>query len=404
MAVVMLSSCIEKEPFFTAGEDDAPRILNTDIPEWVNGEPGQLASIERTTNFTFTLIVTPVHYTTVVWNIDGKDVAEGTEVNIPLLAGNHLGKVTVTTTKGLQTSRTFTVAVRPAEGDPILENIEANRLTAPGQTVALQGAGLGNVEKVFLDETEASVTKVTPGKIDITVPASIANGVYSVILQDDSGTRYGGVYAVTGEDGTRYSNYTLTVSNAPFVTEASFRCKSGGNATATGINLDRVSTITVGGKDAAIVSKNATTLVFTCPELESGSYDITATCADGAVMFAGAEKGTMVVTSEVTLWEGSFNVTWGTPFDLLKEQFPTLVSAGTIVRAYVTGNGQGSMTTSWWNNILTGLGDPDRGDIAISGDMVLEYTLTEYSMQLMNEQNGAFFVGDGYTIKMITAE
>ena len=110
------------------------------------------------------------------------------------------------------------------------------------------------------------------------------------------------------------------------------------------------------------------------------------------------------VVQEEVLWEGSFNVTWGTPFDALKDQFPSLVQAGSIVRAYVSGNGQGAMTTAWWNNILTGKGDPERGDIMISGDMVLEYELTDLSMQLMNDQNGVLFVGDGYTIKKITVE
>lgn len=62
------------------------------------------------------------------------------------------------------------------------------------------------------------------------------------------------------------------------------------------------------------------------------------------------------------------------------------------------------MATGWWSNILTGLQDPDRGDIMISGTMVLEFVLTDSSMQLMNEQDGAIFVGDGYTITKITKE
>ena len=78
--------------------------------------------------------------------------------------------------------------------------------------------------------------------------------------------------------------------------------------------------------------------------------------------------------------------------------------SGDIVRAYVTGEGQGTMTTAWWNNILTGKGDPERGDIAINGSMVLEFALTDYSIELMNEQDGAIFVGDGYTITKITKE
>ena len=62
------------------------------------------------------------------------------------------------------------------------------------------------------------------------------------------------------------------------------------------------------------------------------------------------------------------------------------------------------MTSAWWNNILTGKADPERGDIMISGSMKLEFVLTDLSMQLMTEQDGALFVGDGYTITKITKE
>ena len=38
----------------------------------------------------------------------------------------------------------------------------------------------------------------------------------------------------------------------------------------------------------------------------------------------------------------------------------------------------------------------------ISGSMVLEFTLTDLSMEMMNEQDGALLVGNGYTITEIT--
>ena len=77
---------------------------------------------------------------------------------------------------------------------------------------------------------------------------------------------------------------------------------------------------------------------------------------------------------------------------------------GTILRAYVSGNGQGTATTAWWNNILTGKSDPERGDIMISGDQMLEYVMTDFSIELMKQQDGFLFVGDGYTLKRITVE
>ena len=147
-----------------------------------------------------------------------------------------------------------------------------------------------------------------------------------------------------------------------------------------GTNMDKVVKITIGDKEAAatFVPNNGNDYIeYTVPS---------------------------DLTEETTLWEGSFDVTWDTPFDLLKDQFKDLVQSGDIVRAYVTGEGQGTMTTAWWNNILTGKGDPERGDITISGSMVLEFELTDYSIQLINEQDGVLFVGDGYTITKITKE
>ena len=107
---------------------------------------------------------------------------------------------------------------------------------------------------------------------------------------------------------------------------------------------------------------------------------------------------------ENTLWEGEFSVTWGTPFEVLKDTFLSKVKAGTILRVYVDGNGQGTATTAWWNNILTGKADPERGDIMVTGPATWEFELTDLSIQLLTEQNGFLLVGDGYTVKKVTIE
>ncbi len=176
-----------------------------------------------------------------------------------------------------------------------------------------------------------------------------------------------------------------------------------------GTNMDKVVKITIGDKEAAatFVPNNGYDYIeYTVPsDLALGTYRITLTDSDGNVY--GGDKIEVceeLPVSEETLWEGSFDVTWATPFTALQTQFKDLVQSGDIVRAYVTGEGQGTMTTAWWNNILTGESDPNRGDIAISGSMVLEFTLTDLSIELINEQDGAIFVGDGYTITKITKE
>ena len=302
-----LSSCSsDDEPYFTVSEDDDPRILNTDLAD---------SKIDRKTNYKLEIKVTPVHYTTVTWLLDGNQIAEGNTIDQPLPLGNHELKIVATTTKGKTTSRTLKVTVIPAADDPALGTNAVELWVAPGA------------------ET--------------------------------------------------------TIHN----------CK----------NLGTVTKVMVGGKEVAFeVLEEGTALKLTAPTgLENGDYDITLVDGNG-VQFPG---GTIKVTTEPrpsmenTLWEGEFSVTWGTPFDALRETFLSKVKAGTILRVYVDGKGQGTAATNWWNNILTGKGgDIERGDFMVDGPATWKFELTDLSIKLLTEQDGFLLVGDGYTVKKVTIE
>lgn len=301
-----LSSCSsDDEPYFTVSEDDDPRILNTDLAD---------SKIDRKTNYKMEIKVTPVHYTTVTWLLDGNQIAEGTTIDKPLPIGNHELKIVATTTKGKSTSRTLKVTVTPAADDPALGTNASELWVAPGAETTIH------------------------------------------------------------------------------------KCK----------NLGIVAKVMVGGKDVAFeVLEEGTALKLTAPTgLENGDYDITLVDGEGN-QFPG---GTIKVTTEprpsmeTTLWEGEFAVTWDTPFKDLKDTFLSKVKAGTILRVYVDGKGQGTAATSWWNNILTGKGDPERGDIPVDGPATWKFELTDLSIQLLTEQQGLFIVGDGYTVKKVTIE
>lgn len=173
-------------------------------------------------------------------------------------------------------------------------------------------------------------------------------------------------------------------------------------------NLGTVAKVLVGGKEVAFeVLEEGTALKLTAPTgLENGDYDITLVDGEGNQFPCGTIKVTTEArpSMENTIWEGEFAVTWGTPFDALKDTFLSKVKAGTILRVYVDGNGQGTATTSWWNNLLTGKSDPERGDIMVDGPAKWEFELTDLSIQLLTEQNGLLIVGDGYTVKKVTIE
>lgn len=301
-----LSSCSsDDEPYFTVSEDDNPRILNTDLAD---------SKIDRKTNYKLEIKVTPVHYTTVTWLLDGKQIAEGNTIDQTLPLGDHELKIVATTTKNKTTSRTLKVTVTPAADDPALG-------------------------------TNASELWVAPGA-------------------------------------------ETTIHN----------CK----------NLGTVTKVMVGGKEVAFeVLEEGTALKLTTPTgLENGDYDITLVDGEGNQFSGGKIKVTTEPrpSMENTLWEGEFSVTWGTPFDALKDTFLSKVKAGTILRVYVDGKGQGTAATSWWNNILTGKGDPERGDIPVDGPATWKFELTDLSIQLLTEQQGLFIVGDGYTVKKVTIE
>ena len=301
-----LSSCSsDDEPYFTASEDDNPRILNTDLAD---------SKIDRKTNYKLEIKVTPAHYTTVTWLLDGNPIAEGNTIDQALPVGEHELKIVATTTKGKSTSRTLKVTVTPAADDPALGTNASELWVAPGAETTIHNCkNLGTVTKVMVGGKEVDFKVLEEGKaLKLTTPTGLENGDYDITLVDGS--------------GVQFPCGTIKVTTEPR------------------------------------------------PSMEN------------------------------TLWEGEFAVTWGTPFDALKDTFLSKVKVGTILRVYVDGNGQGTAATSWWSNILTGKKDPERGDIMVNGPATWEFVLTDLSIQLLTEQDGFLLVGDGYTVKKVTIE
>lgn len=172
--------------------------------------------------------------------------------------------------------------------------------------------------------------------------------------------------------------------------------------------VDHVQKVLIAGKEAAFeVLDEGKALKVTAPsDLANGDYDITLVDGSGVEFPCGKIKVTTEPrpSMETTLWEGEFAVTWGTPFEALKDTFLSKVKVGTILRVYVDGKGQGTATTASWQNILTGKKDDERGDIPVDGPATWKFELTDYSIQLLKEQWGLLLVGDGYTVKKVTIE
>lgn len=189
-----LSSCSsDDEPYFTASEDDNPRILNTDLAD---------SKIDRKTNYKLEIKVTPVHYTTVTWLLDGTKIAEGTTIDQLLPIGNHELKIVATTTKGKTTSRTLNVTVTPAADDPVL-GTNANELwVAPGAETTIHNCkNLGTVIKVMVGGKKVAFKILEEGTaMKLTAPADLENGDYAITLVDGDGVEFpGGTIKVTSE-------------------------------------------------------------------------------------------------------------------------------------------------------------------------------------------------------------
>lgn len=189
-----LSSCSsDDEPYFTASEDDDPRILNTDLAD---------SKIDRKTNYKLEIKVTPVHYTTVTWLLDGNQIAEGNTIDQALPVGEHELKIVATTTKGKSTSRTLKVTVTPAADDPALGTNASELWVAPGSETTIHNCkNLGTVTKVMVGGKEVAFEILEEGTaMKLTAPADLENGDYAITLVDGDGVEFpGGTIKVTSE-------------------------------------------------------------------------------------------------------------------------------------------------------------------------------------------------------------
>lgn len=317
VAAVAFNSCsLDNTPFITAGEDDYPRILNTELEETSGGKPSKLPTIDRSQNFTFEAIVTPTQFTTVSWFIDDELVHEGTKIDMPMLAGDYEVKIVATTTKGLSTYRNCTLKVITLEGDPTLAAGAKNLWCQTSTVKTINGNNLNGITEVYINGVKCDGVVADDATVTFVVPA-LPDGDYQMVVV---------------KDGVKYGMGKVTVNAEPFKED----------------------------------------------------------------------------TAEKVLWEGDWAVTWGTPFNALQEKAKTWFAdgtwkAGTTIRVYVSGNGQGTVATAWWNNPFTGIdGEANRGDVAISGDQVLEFTFTDVSGPKITAEDGMLIIGDGYSISKIT--
>ena len=432
-----VSCSSDDDPFFTATENDAPRILNTDLPEGSGGEPGVIKTIPRTENFTFEVMVTPVHYTTVTWFIDDVQAAEGLEIDVPVLAGDHIVKIVATTTKGLSTSRTCKLIVQPVEGDPALATDAKSRWLTIGTTKTIDCANATSVKKVFIGTQQAANVSFADGKLTFDVP-TMPEGQYSLVIEDESGTRYGcGLFTVSTEA------YVDPGIKETVLWEGS--CDVNWGESNVNISAEQLADVPVGatirleyeiidmpeGYHALRITTpwwgdNADDQIVAQFDLTADTpnpFEFTYTEANKAIV---DERGGMLIVgygyrltkvisvegvapSETTLWQGSIDINWGESNVLLSSEEMADVPVGSTISVYYDiidmpeGYHALRITTPWW-------GDNADDQIVAQFDLTtdtpnpFEFTYTEANKAIVDERGGMLLVGYGYKLTKITAK
>ncbi|MDR0893673.1 MAG: hypothetical protein LBN24_13875 [Mediterranea sp.] len=403
-----LSACSDEQPFATISPDDEPHILDPTFPDRTNGQLATFANISRDANLTMDLTVTPAEYTTVTWYIDGEELPSGTdsdkELDIFLMAGTYNLRIVATTVAGKSTSREGLVLVNPLADDPQATTVGFERTVAPGERARLYGSNLANVKGLLIGSTPATDLSYVEDEggnyIEYTIPDGLPDGTYRLVLQDTAGNEYGADPVTVTSNATVLSGGNRATSNASW--------------TLTGINLDQVATLTIGGQTVSEFSEQtATSLTLTCPKLEDGDYQMTGTTKGGtSIQFlSGSTMATEIavtISTERTLWQGHHYVSWDLPdgdpnktFNLIpKDEFASM-TPGTILKITYSIEPSAEYhqlqpATGWWTNLV------DKIEFQEGGTYELE--LTQEMLDLIQEQDGFLCVGHGYYVDLVTVK
>lgn len=402
LAVTAFAACTEKETFSTASGDDYPRIIDPVFPDWTDGVKPVVANISRDADFSMTLTVTPADYCTVRWYLDGEIVGEGKEIELGLMAGTYDFKVEVSTEAGYSTSREGLVQVNPLDGDPWADKISFERITAPGAAAVLYGNNLEKVSRIVIGSHTVTEPTLIEGGLSYTVPADLEDGTYRIILVDTEGNEFGGDL--------------LTVSSDVLITSGAGRTGAGKEWVMTGINMNKIASLTIGNqKVTEFSSRTPTEIVLTCPELEVGEYILTGTASDGSAVMFYSESGnttetTVILSSLTVLWEGHHYVSWDLPddnpnkkFDLIKKDVFATIKAGSVLSIHYSLEPdaeyhQIQTDTAWWTEL------PGTAKTDLTEDGIHAITLTREALDLIQAQDGFICVGHGYYVDRVTVE
>lgn len=416
---ITLISCSDNEAYFTANENDAPRILNTDIPETSAGARAALPSISRDNNFKFDVIVTPAEYTTVTWFVDGEKVFEGKSIDYPIIAGIHDVDIVATTTKGKSTKRLCTLEVIALDTDPNLASDKKSRWYNPGATVTVSGTNLDGVIELLLGGMKVENFSNNGNSISFTVP-ELAEGDYNMILVTKD-MKYGcgkgkvtqekyvdpGVQIVTlwtGDVNINWgdSNVQLhdELANVPAgakivfhyeMIAADYHCIRVTNNDWTKDILPQVDNINDTNPESFEIEYTADAKAIadeSCMLITGFGYKLTSVTAE-----IGAPAETVV-------WEGETTINWGDSNVSITPELLEGAVGKTISLYYDVPEAEYHamrICGPWWDGDLVA-----QFDITGETPNPYEFEYTDGMKAIVDEQGGMLIVGFGYTLTKVT--
>lgn len=440
VAMTALTACSSNDdPFTAASANDDPRFLR---PSALESALTTSESVLRTENFQMEVLVIPVDYTQVQWIENGTVIAEGTTIDQKFATGTHTIEVLATTTAGKTTHRFVELTVKPLDTDPTLAADAKSRWFTPGTSKTISGENIDNVTAVYVGGVQAADFNNQNGKLTFTIP-QVSLGQQLIEVETPEGKFSCGFANVTNEQWVEPASVTLTLWQGEAAVTWSAAFDGIKEKTKDYINMGifaeghilriYVSANTGNAQGAATTAwwNNFTT----CLDGEANRGDVAIsgdqvleyTFTQAGINKLAAEDGLLCVgdgytvkkitiekpAGETTIWTGEHLVTWSAPFNALQSESVKLINYGTfaegkILRIYTTAaedGAQGAATTAWWNNFTTGLdGEANRGDIAISGDQVLEYTFSQAGLNKLAAEDGLLVVGNGYKVTKVTIE
>lgn len=401
ISLLTFLSCSDKEPFSSVGPDDNPRILSPSFPDRSNGELAVFSNILRDTEFTMDVVATPSEWVTVTWYIDGEEAGTGTSITRQLSAGTYNLRIVATIPSGKSTTREGLIVVRALDEDPWATTVSYERIVAPGTEACLFGDNLQMVKSIIIGGHNVETAyDETEDRLTYTLPEDIASGKYRIELVDAEGNTFGGD--------------CINVTSDALVTDGEWRMNSNAIATISGVNLNRVESLEIGGKPVTeIVEKTPNTLSFRCPSLDDGKYTITGKTNGGGTLAFYTDAGyilehSVIVSSLTVLFEGHHYVSWeladGDPnktFNLIPAEYFDTVTPGTIMTITYSveptaGYTQVNTVTGWWTQI------PGTSLLEVSEGGSVDVVLTAEALALIREQAGFLCVGHGYYVDLVT--